>query len=86
MVALPSDASRASSEVKQAYQEVYKALVDMLERHLSVPPSRAHETALSLATLCVGSVALARAMDDEQLGLEIIASGQRMAMQMAGWA
>lgn len=66
----PSDTARSSKAVKRAYRQVLCGLVDMLQNGL---PGRdeARARAVTMATLCVGAMMLARAIDDPELGAEI---------------
>ena len=67
MIALPSDVSRASPEVQDAYHALLGAMVGLFESSLEGSRRRKHETALVLAALSVGGMVLARTLPNSAL-------------------
>ena len=71
MIALPSDAARASEDVQKAYQELLNAMVWLFENSLDGANGEARQNALSMAALCVGGMVLARTLPNSELAEEV---------------
>jgi len=85
MVSLPSDVARAGKGAKRAYQKVFEAMVEILQRG-----SRNHEqpdrtTALAIAALCVGGMVIVRASHDHPLTEELRSAAMAVALRLGGW-
>jgi AcrR family transcriptional regulator len=74
MIALPSDISRSNPEVQGAYQVLLTSMVGLFEHSLTGPKAKKHQTALTLAALCVGGMVLARTLPDSKLAEEVRAA------------
>jgi AcrR family transcriptional regulator len=85
LVALPSDAARAGPPVKRAYRQVLTTMVELFQTSQN-GRGDARQRALAIATLCVGGMVLARAIDDETLGEEIRSVALTTAFEQGGWA
>jgi len=85
MVALPSDVARSGKSAKQAYQTVFKAMVDMLQRGSLGHHHPDRTTALSIAALCAGGMIIARASDDRKLADELRGACMSVALKLGGW-
>ncbi|HKW54991.1 MAG TPA: TetR/AcrR family transcriptional regulator [Stellaceae bacterium] len=83
LLAMASDVSRSGAAVKSAYQEVAETLVDVFAANLG--DARARERALVLAALCVGSMILARGVDDPRLADELRRAAHKHVLEVAGW-
>jgi TetR/AcrR family transcriptional regulator, transcriptional repressor for nem operon len=83
LMALPSDVARSGEPVKRAYRQVFEYMVGNLERGLSGPDRRSQ--ALALAALCIGGMAVARAVDDGKLAKELREAAEATAFSIAGW-
>src|SRR5438128_9798648 len=59
LVALPSDVSRENAKVKRAFEAVFQAMVRLFETSQKRDP-KVHDRALAIASLCVGSMVVAR--------------------------
>lgn len=70
LFALPSDVSRASLTVREAYQNVLLAMAHLFERGFGECVD-ARNKALALAALCVGGMTLASTVADRSLANEI---------------
>ena len=81
LMALPSDVARGGEPVKRAYRQVLEYMVGNLEQGLSGPQSR--QRALALAALCIGGMAVARAVDDKQTAHEIREAAKDLALSLA---
>lgn len=79
LVAYAADAALGSAQVKRAYQQVLEAMTGCLEQGAG-----GRENALAVATLCVGGMVLARAVDDRSLAREIQQAAKNAALHIAG--
>jgi len=83
LMALPSDVARGGEPVKRAYRQVFEYMLEHLQAGSSGAKSR--ERALAVAALCIGGMAVARAVDDVKLAHEIRESAKEMALALGGW-
>jgi len=84
LIALPSDVARGGEGVKRAYREVLEGMIRLFQ--VSQEGSAgARERAVAMATLCVGGMVVARAIDDDGLSEEIRAVASTMAMKAGGF-
>jgi TetR/AcrR family transcriptional repressor of nem operon len=83
LIGLPSDAARTSQAVRAAYREVAESMVRLFKANLDGPD--AHEQALTLVTLCVGGMVLARALDDPLLADDFRNAARKYALSTTGW-
>ena len=74
VAALPADVSRSGSRVRQAYSRQVRRYIDQLVGLIrkAEPDTKRDEAILTLSAL-VGAVAMARAVDDQELSDEILA-------------
>lgn len=70
MIALPSDVSRGTAEVRCAYQALLRAMIWLFENNLGDQDGK-RDKAIALAALCVGGMILSRTIDDKDLADEI---------------
>lgn len=85
MVALPSDVTRSGKSTKSAFETVFKAMVNVLQRGTGSNKADAHVRAQATAALCVGGMVVARALADRELADELRESCTRVALQLGGW-
>jgi AcrR family transcriptional regulator len=85
MVALPGDIARCGKNAKRAFENVLRAMVDVLERSLSAKDRRGHTRARAIAALCVGGMVLARSMEDRALADELRDACRGVALKLGGW-
>jgi AcrR family transcriptional regulator len=83
LMALPSDVARGGEPVKRAYRQVLEYMLEHLQAE--VPGIKARERALAVAALCIGGMAVARAIDDAKLAHEIREAARDTALALAGW-
>ncbi|MGB3022009.1 MAG: TetR/AcrR family transcriptional regulator [Methyloceanibacter sp.] len=83
LMAFASDVARGGEPVKRAYRQVLEAMVGVLEQGLEGRPD-GRERAMALAALCIGGMAVARAVDDVNLAHELRESAKRLALSIAG--
>tara|TARA_R110002094_G_scaffold170575_1_gene152784 strand:+ start:3707 stop:4303 length:597 start_codon:yes stop_codon:yes gene_type:complete len=84
LIALPGDVSRGCVEVQDAYESLLSAMVGLFERSLSPAREDAHETALTLAALCVGGMVLARTLPDANVANAVRAAARTKANALIG--
>ncbi|MGI9384176.1 MAG: TetR/AcrR family transcriptional regulator [Methyloligellaceae bacterium] len=85
LIALPSDVARGGEAVKTAFRKVFESMVTVFEAGLEGGDEAARRRAMGIATLCVGGMVLARAVDDDRLADEIRGSARAMALEVSGW-
>lgn len=86
MVALPTDVSRSGRPAKAAYENVFRAMVALLERSVSGRAGSSRATqARAIAALCVGGMVVARAMDDRRVADELRDACMSVALELGGW-
>jgi TetR/AcrR family transcriptional regulator, transcriptional repressor for nem operon len=85
MVALPGDVARGDSQAKQAFENVFGAMVRFLERDLRGRNRDTATTAQAIAALCVGGMVVARAMDNRRLADELRDACKAVALKLGGW-
>jgi TetR/AcrR family transcriptional regulator, transcriptional repressor for nem operon len=83
LMALPSDVARAGASVKRAYQQLLEYMVGNLEKGVAGPQAR--RRAMAVAALCIGGMAVARAVDDATLANEIREAAKELALSAGGW-
>ena len=81
MVVLPSDTAGAGEDVKAAFQMVLELMIAGLSRD-EYGRSVSRESALAVATLCMGGMVLARSIGDPVLGDEIRNAALAAARQL----
>jgi AcrR family transcriptional regulator len=83
LMALPSDVARGGEPVRRAYRQVLEYMIEHLQD--GVPGSKARQRAMAVAALCIGGMAVARAIDDVRLAHEIREAAKAMALSLGGW-
>jgi len=85
MTAIPSDVARSGEPVKQAFETVFKAMVDVLGRSLADKKRQRPNRARSIAALCIGGMVVARSLLDRRAADELRAACMGTALQLGGW-
>jgi TetR/AcrR family transcriptional regulator, transcriptional repressor for nem operon len=85
MVALPSDVARSGENAKRAYQTVFEAMVDVLQRSSTRSDHSSRTAALAIAALCVGGMVIARASEGRALADELRDAAMEVALKLGGW-
>src|SRR5262249_50462014 len=85
MVALPGDVARSGKKAKRAFETVFRAMVRFLEREVKNRSHHPLTTAQAIAALCVGSMVIARAIDDRTLADELRNASLSVALELGGW-
>jgi len=81
MIVLPSDTAEAGEDVKAAFRSVLRLMISGLskdERGLPIPRDRS----LAIATLCMGGMVLARAVEDQEFADEIRSAALQAAREL----
>jgi len=86
MIALPTDVARSGDSAKRAFETVFRAMVDVLERSSMGNGRSRRITAQATAALCVGGMVVARAMVDRTLADELRDACMSVALGLGGWA
>jgi TetR/AcrR family transcriptional repressor of nem operon len=85
MAALPSYVAHSGKNVRRAFENVFKAMVSVLERSLSDKNRARHTRAQAIAALCVGGMVLARSVVDRALADELRDACKAVALSLGGW-
>ena len=85
MVALPTDVMRSGEETKRAYEDVFAAMVKLLERSLTDEKQHRRAKAQAVAALCVGGMVVARAIENRVAADELRDACMAMALLLGGW-
>jgi TetR/AcrR family transcriptional regulator, transcriptional repressor for nem operon len=85
MVALPTDVARSSQEAKRAFEAVFAAMVNVLERSLRGDKRDGRTIAQALAALCVGGMVVARAMENRRSADQLRDACMTVALGLGGW-
>ncbi len=71
---LAADVTHREAAIRDSYTRFFERFVQRLARDLPGAPAQRRRRALQLATTLIGGVALARALDDENLAEELLAA------------
>ena len=85
MVALPTDVSRSGNAAKQAFEEVFRAMVSVLERSLKEKNKMRRKRAQAIAALCVGGMVVSRSLVNRKHVDELRGACMAMALSLGGW-
>ena len=83
LIALSSDTARISGGVKAAYREVAQSMIEVFKANLQGRTAR--DQAVVLVALCVGGMAIARALDDQTLANDFLGTTHKFALKTTGW-
>ena len=85
MVALPTDVARGGIAAKQAFEEVFHAMVSVLQRSFSRKSKARRKDAQAIAALCIGGMVVSRALVHRKQADELRNSCEAMALTLGGW-
>jgi TetR/AcrR family transcriptional regulator, transcriptional repressor for nem operon len=82
MVALPTDVRRQGTAVRAAFETVFVAMVDLLER--SIPGARRArvQTAQAIAALCIGGVVVSRSLRTPRIAEDLREGCMAVALEL----
>ena len=82
LIALPSDVARAGPTARAAYQDQLERLIGLFEAGLAPGDRARRDKAMTMATLCVGGMVLARTIDDPALGERLREAARHYALEV----
>jgi TetR/AcrR family transcriptional repressor of nem operon len=85
MVALPTDVTRSGAKARCAFETVFSAMVNVLERSMRVRGRNRHTVAQATAALCVGGMVVARAIENRAAADSLRDACRSVAFQLGGW-
>ncbi|MGZ3411457.1 MAG: TetR/AcrR family transcriptional regulator [Xanthobacteraceae bacterium] len=95
VIGLATDVARGGGPVKRAYRQVMDMMVQIFSANLGPNPIASEvakarnnadqQRALAVVAMCVGSMVLARAVDDETTADELRDASRTYALALAGW-
>jgi AcrR family transcriptional regulator len=85
MVALPTDVARCGEETRQAFETVFRAMVNVLERSLDRNGTKGRVRAQAIAALSIGGMVVARALVDRAYADQLRKSCLQVALELGGW-
>jgi TetR/AcrR family transcriptional regulator, transcriptional repressor for nem operon len=86
MVALPTDVSRSGKPAKAAFENVFSAMVDLLNRSSNRKATTRSSEAKAIAALCIGGMVVARALEDRAVADDLRTACMSVALQLGGWS
>jgi len=86
LVALPSDVARSDPTVKRVFQAAFNAIVSVFVRSFggAAVDEVNRDRALAMTAICVGSMVVARALDDGELAEAVRSAGMKLALELGG--
>ena len=85
MVALSTDVTRGCDKAKLAFENVFAAMVSILERSATEGNKYRRERAQAMAAMCVGGMVVARAMANRVAADELRGACMATALDLGGW-
>jgi TetR/AcrR family transcriptional repressor of nem operon len=85
LLSLPSPVTRHDDSVKRVFEKVFAGMVEMFEQTFEHPQRAHRDRAIVISSLCVGALALARALDGSRLASEVRKAALRQALELGGW-
>jgi TetR/AcrR family transcriptional regulator, transcriptional repressor for nem operon len=85
LLSLPSPVTRHDDPVKCVFERVFAGMVEMFEQTLEHAQRADRDRALVISSVCVGALALARALDGSRLASEVRKTALRQALELGGW-
>jgi TetR/AcrR family transcriptional repressor of nem operon len=85
MVALSSDVTRSGSNAKRAFEDVFAAMVCVLESSVTDDNHQRRTKAQAMAAMCVGGMVVARAMSNRVVADELRNACMSIALDLGGW-
>ena len=85
LVALPTDVSRSDESARRAFQTVFRAMVNVLERSIAKGETRRRATAQATAAMCIGGMIVARTVIDRRVADELREACLGVALDLGQW-
>jgi len=81
-VLLPTEVAHRDLTVKRVFETVFSSMVALFEQSLGREGRADRDRALTMATLCVGAMVIARALDGSQLAGQVRATALDQALRL----
>ena len=75
---LATDVANREPRVRQAYTQVYRSLINLIRKHCD----QDRELIMAITAMMIGSVAIARALDDSGTGDRLLISSRKVAERL----
>ncbi len=85
MVALPTDVARSGESARRAFEKVFRAMVNVLERSVAGNGKEKNARAQAIAALSIGGMIVARTIVDRTHADEVRRSCMNVALQLGHW-
>src|SRR5580693_2050320 len=85
MIGLPSDISRTSQSVRQAFESALRLMIEVIEQDVRTRTEPDRNRILSIAALCVGGMVLARSIDNREFANELREAAMATALSLGNW-
>jgi len=85
MVALPTDVARSGVVARRAFETVFRAMVDVLQRSVADKKRASRVNAQVIAALSIGGMVVARTLVDRAHADELRSACLAVALQLGGW-
>jgi AcrR family transcriptional regulator len=85
MIGLPSDISRSSRPVREAFESALRLMIEMFERDMKPADQSGRDRAVAIAALCVGGMVLARSVENAGLADDLRKAAMSTALLLGGW-
>jgi AcrR family transcriptional regulator len=85
MVALPTDVSRCGESAKAAFEDVFSAMVGVLERSAIADRRHRRVRAQAIAALCIGGMVVARALANRKTADDLREGCMTIALELGNW-
>lgn len=85
MVALPTDVARSGEPARKAFDKVFRAMVNVLERSVAGNGAGKRARAQAIAAMSIGGMIVARTVADRAHADELRRSCIKVAMQLGNW-
>jgi hypothetical protein len=78
--------SRSGKSAKAAFENVFSAMVDLLNRSSRKKGTAGSTEAKAIAALCIGGMVVARAIEDRAIADDLRTACMSVALELGGWA
>ncbi len=85
MIGFPNDISRSDQSVREAQEAALRMMVDTFQQGMTPNAHASRQVALALASLCLGGMVLARAIEDRALADELREATMAVALRLGHW-
>ena len=85
MIGLPNDVSRSDQSVREAQEAALRMMVETFQQGMTPDAQASRQVALALASLCLGGMVLARAIEDRALADELREATMTVALRLGHW-